>query len=141
MRILINRTGSGWGGYFGKYLVDTKEKVVVDIWKSYDMIKADAYVNNEKCIRLPLDSFPESCTKPLELDVHDLECFLPTAEIEIDNTSCFDQQVDYVFYLAENNQIICILDTSGNGEDVYLKNPQLAKKLRKLMEVVSNVKF
>ena len=37
MRILINRTGSGWGGYFGKYLVDTKEKVVVDIWKSYDI--------------------------------------------------------------------------------------------------------
>lgn len=31
MRILINRTGSGWGGYFGTYLIDTKENVIIDI--------------------------------------------------------------------------------------------------------------
>ena len=141
MRILINRTGSGWGGHFGKYLIDTKENVIIDIWKSYYMIKAEVYKDNEKCIRLPLDSFPEIYTKKLEYDIHDLEYFLPTAEIIIDKTYMFDQQVDYVYYLAENDQVICILDTSGNGENVYLENPQLAKKLRELMEVASNVRF
>lgn len=141
MRILIERCGSGWGGYEGKYLVDTKEKKVIDIWKSYLKIKAEVYLDVGKCIRLPLDSFPEIYTNQLDFDVHDLEFFLPTAEIEIDNTICFDQQVDYAYYLAENGQVICILDTSGNGENRYLENTQLAKKLRDLVEVVSHDKF
>lgn len=105
------------------------------------MIKAEVYKDDEKCIRLSLDSFPEIYIRDLDYDIHDLEYLLPTAEIAIDKTYIFDQQVDYVYYLAENNQVICVLDTSGSGEDVYLENLQLAKKLRELMEVASNVRF
>ena len=141
MRILIKRNGSGFGGHFGKYLIDTKENIIIDIWKSYHMTKAEVYKDDEKCIRLPLDSFPGIYTKKLEYDIHDLEYFLPTAEIAISKTYMFDQQVDYVYYLAENDQVICILNTSGNGEDRYLENPQLAKKLCELMEVASNIRF
>ena len=138
MRILIVRSGSGWGGYVGKYLVDTKEKVIVDIYEAYRLIKAEVYMDIERCLRLPLDSFPEASIKELKYEVHDLEYFLPTAEIIIEENYTFDHQTDHVYYLTEDNRTVCILDTSGNGEDRYLENPQLAKKLRGLMEVVSN---
>lgn len=139
MRILIIRSGSGWGGYVGRYLINTINKVVVDIYKAFDIIKADVYYD-EKVFKLPLDSFPESSIKEFNYDISDLEGSLPTAEIETEEVYMY-QQTDEVYFLAEDSTIRCILDTSGNGHNVYLKDDQLFQSLSKLLEVVSNDRF
>lgn len=141
MRILIIRSGSGWGGYIGEYLIDTSNKVIIDIYKCFNILKVQAYYGSEKIIRLPLDFFPESCIKEFNYDISDLEASLPTAEIETEEVYMFDQQTDEVYFLAEDDTIRCILDTSGNGHNVYLKDDQLFQNLNKLLGVVSNDRF
>ena len=137
MRILVIRSGSGWGGIYGCCIFDTKNKVCIDIQKCYNITKDPIYYhydNTEGIINLSLSKFPKKAIMPFTLDISLLEFFLPNCELEYRDECLFDQQIDHVYISKSNKQIECVLDTD---EGFWPKNPALNAKLRKLIELVN----
>lgn len=109
MRLFIIRAGSGWGGIEGRRIIDTEEAVSIDIDKCIELTKDYGYYDNE-CIRYPLIKFPIDAISSYEKDLSVLVKALPTCEIYQDHDFCFDQQIDYL-YILNNDEIKCVFNT------------------------------
>ena len=133
MRILVIRSGSGWGGVIARCLFDTKEKVCIDLVKCFNISKDSIYFDTD-CINLPISKFPKKAIMPFTLDISLLEFFLPNCELEYRDDVLFDQQIDCVYISKSIGQIECVLDTD---EGFWPKNPALNAKLNKLIGLVN----
>ena len=137
MRLLVIRSGSGWGGIYSKYIIDTDLSVLIDIDKHNSLTDDDCCcisieklqdiinsVNNisngddsnyyESAIRKPISEFDNRAVKHIdfgELDVSNLEDRLSRAVICHSKNSIFDIQVDDVYALI-NDKVTHLVSTS-----------------------------
>jgi hypothetical protein len=131
MRILIVRSGSGWGGIVSRYLIDTTEKVMIDLYKCFELTKDNKYFNFN-VFYLPLSDFQKQACSKYVFNVDLLESFLQSCELHEEPCMIMDHQIDSVYVLDKNNGIRCVYDTDGF---IWPENPALCSKLQKLVEL------
>lgn len=107
MLLYIERKGSGWGGAYGRWIVDIKSRVAYNVY------------NLER--------------KPILLPDVSLLTLLCDCELHQSYTARLDQQQDYVWVLTPGKQT-CVLNTDI---DLYPANEALHGKLLKLIEYLN----
>lgn len=130
MRVVVVRSGSGWGGVVSKYIIDTKEKVIVNLYKCFECDRDFKYFNDD-ALYFPLSEFPKEAYSEYAFNIDLLECFLMDCELHKENYVMFDQQIDHV-YVIDEDKIRCVYDTD---EHIWPKNDALCAKLIKLIEL------
>lgn len=108
--LLIIRNGSGWGGCYGKWLVDIEQNVAYDI-SDFD-------------------------SKPIKLS--NMSSLLPIYSCELHNNNwvSMDHQEDYA-YILHSGEKTCVYDA---GTGLYPADSNLQKELIKLIEYLTFVK-
>ena len=108
--LLIIRNGSGWGGYYGKWLVDIEQNVAYDI--------------------------SEFKSEPIKLS--NMSSLLPIYSCELHNSNLIsmDHQEDYA-YILHSGEKTCVYDA---GIGLYPADSNLEKELIKLIEYLTIVK-
>lgn len=132
MRILIVRSGSGWGGIVCRYLIDTSEKIIVDLLGCYKLKKDSTYFDEEKVLKLSLDNFPSQAMLEFNYNIDLLESFLSDCELHEEPCMMMDHQIDSVYVLDKDDNIRCVYDTDGF---IWPENAALCAKLQKLVEL------
>ena len=132
MRILIVRSGSGWGGIVCRYMIDTSEKIIIDLFGCYKLKKDNTYFDEEKVLKLPLDDFPSKAMLEFNYNIDLLESFLSDCELHKEPRMMMDHQIDSVYILDETNNVRCVYDTDGF---ICPENPAICAKLQKLVEL------
>lgn len=129
MRILVVRSGSGWGGTVDRYIIDTTEKVYINLIKCF-RITNDTVFLETGAIELNLNTFPKETISEYNYNLDLLECFLSDCELHVENYTMFDQQIDYIYVLTEMNEIRCVYNTNIG---IWPKNPALLGKIKSLL--------
>lgn len=109
MRIIVDRSGSGWGGYVSKYLIDTDEKIMINLYKCFDLTKDGRYFKYD-IVDFRLSEFPEGAKSSCELNIALLEK-LANCDLHEEECMVMDHQIDRIYILIDGT----------NGSEVYFR--------------------
>lgn len=137
MKIYIYRGGSGCGGIYGRCLIDTSERKIVNLCKYSEWNHCNSHQRHpgKDCVdslSSEVSDYPAECVKDFSYDLSLLESFLDTCELHANQFAAMDQQADTVYILTSSSEVRKVWDTSYG--EIYPENPALCAKLQKLID-------
>lgn len=159
MRFLVIRSGSGWGGIVSRYIIDTEERVKIDLDKHFIITGEDIFdlkgvldrikkeishlpegvvdglispVSYEDILKRPTTSFDKNSRTNLDLSMFDLDWFennIKICQIDIGGMPVFDMQCDDVFVLMEDKAIQVLRSTYPQ---IWIKDEQIREVFNKI---------
>ena len=138
MKILVVRSGSGWGGVVSRYLIDTTEKVMIDLYKCFYLAKdKNSEYLTDSVFNFDISDFPEKACLKYTFNIDLLESFLADCELHEEECVLMDQQIDSVYVLDSDKNIRCVYDTDWC---LWPENPALCAKLQKLIDLCAETR-
>jgi hypothetical protein len=118
MLLLIEMKGSCWGGYFGKWIVDTASETAIDIYPYRSTDK----MSEPKTFKLP--------------DISLIHCCLENTPIKSKYFASFDKQDNKVTIISPYPEKVVY----HSDREIYPDNDALVAKIESLIQYLSHLK-